>query len=183
MSGQITKHIRAKTAIRIRLGGIPYMKNSPLVNCLESYAMALGAAPTNRTNGMPAVASDANMTTSGATDRYLAVTRATGSEMAMAATFMMKLVMISTKKATPSTKTNQWAFLKQGQPVDRHPFGRSGLPETVPDAHRSGKKKHDVPGYQFQVVNVQDFQDKEEYRGNEKDSRLVQGPQRWNHDL
>jgi hypothetical protein len=39
--------------------------------------MALGAAPTIRTNGMPAVASDANMTTSGATDS-IAVTRATG---------------------------------------------------------------------------------------------------------
>ena len=48
INGQTTKHIRAKTAIRMILGGIPYMRNSPLVNCLESYAMALGAAPTKQ---------------------------------------------------------------------------------------------------------------------------------------
>ena len=35
------------------------------------------------------------------------MTSATGREMAMAATFMMKLVMIMTKKAMPITKTNQ----------------------------------------------------------------------------
>jgi len=38
--------------------------------------------------------------------------------------------------------------------------------EAFTDAHGSGKEKHDVPWYQFQVVNIQDFQDKKEYRGN-----------------
>jgi len=48
--------------------------------------------------------------TSGATPRYLEITRETGREMAMAATFMMKLVMMSTKKAIPRTNTSQGAF-------------------------------------------------------------------------
>ena len=59
---------------------------------------------------MPEVASDENMTTQGATERYLALTRTTGREMAMAATFMMKLVRTSTKNGAPSTDNNQWAF-------------------------------------------------------------------------
>lgn len=61
--GQITKVAKAMTAIRMMLAGIPYIKNSPLVNCFESYAIALGAAPTNRIKGIPAVTSDAYITT------------------------------------------------------------------------------------------------------------------------
>ena len=63
--------------------------------------------------GMPAVASDAKKMTSGATPRYLAMTRETGRVMAMAATFMMKLVMHKTKKAMARTKTSQGAFWNQ----------------------------------------------------------------------
>ena len=39
------------------------------------------------------------------------MTRATGREMAMAATFIMKLVMTITKNEMPITKINQWASL------------------------------------------------------------------------
>ena len=39
-----------------------------------------------------------------------AMTRATGNEIAMAATFMIKLAMIMTKKAMLITNTNQLAF-------------------------------------------------------------------------
>src|SRR3989339_807737 len=75
--------------------------------------MALGAAPISRLKGMPAVTREANRMTWGATPRYLAMTRDTGRAMAMAATFMMKLVMIRTKKAMASTKTSQGALRKK----------------------------------------------------------------------
>ena len=54
---------------------------------------------------MPAVSRAEKRMTSPATPRYGAMTRATGSEMAIAATFMIKLVMIITKKAMPRIKT------------------------------------------------------------------------------
>src|SRR6056297_3377220 len=73
--------------------------------------MALGAAPTRSRKGIPAVTREANKITSGATFRKGAMTNATGREMAMAATFMMKLVIIMTKKAMDMTKMNQWASL------------------------------------------------------------------------
>ena len=47
--------------------------------------------------------------TSGATPRYGAITKATGREIAMAATFMMTLVMSMTKNAMPMTNRNQLA--------------------------------------------------------------------------
>lgn len=69
MIGQRTAVANPTIIIRMMLAGIPYMKNSPLVNCLESYAMALGAAPTRRRKGIPAVTSYVYITTSGATPR------------------------------------------------------------------------------------------------------------------
>ena len=77
---------------------------------MDSYAMALGAAPANGTNGPPADAAEENMPTSGATAKYSAITRATGREIAMAASFMMKFVRTGTNNAFPCTKSNQWAL-------------------------------------------------------------------------
>ncbi len=90
--------------------------------------MALGAAPTRSIKGMPAVTKAANRMTSAATPRYGAMTRATGSEMAMAATFMMKLVMIRTKKAMLMDENEPVGFFEHDQPVHRQPFGRPGFP-------------------------------------------------------
>ena len=69
--------------------------------------MAFGAAPTRKRKGIPAVTSDANRITSGATPTYGAITRDTGMLMAMAATFMMRLVITRTNTAMPITNTNQ----------------------------------------------------------------------------
>jgi hypothetical protein len=66
--------------------------------------------------------------------------------MAMAATFMMKLVIIMTKKGDAHDKDEPAGFLEHGQPVDGHPLGRPGLPEAEPDAHGAGKQQDDVPG-------------------------------------
>ena len=67
--------------------------------------MAFGAAPTNKRNGIPATTSAENRMTSPPIPRYGAITRATGREMAMDATFMIKFVIIMTKKAIPRMKT------------------------------------------------------------------------------
>lgn len=57
----------------------------------------------------PSGARAENIITSPATPRYGAMTRATGREIAMAATFMIKLIIIMTKKAMLITNTNQLA--------------------------------------------------------------------------
>src|SRR5665811_2591356 len=75
--------------------------------------MALGAAPMSKLKGMPAVTREAKRMTWGATPKYWAMTRETGKEMAMAATFMMKLVITKTKKAMPRTNTSQGALRKK----------------------------------------------------------------------
>src|SRR4030042_4564947 len=72
--------------------------------------MAFGAAPIKSTKGIPAVTREAYKIASGATPKYFAMTRETGREIAIAATFMMKLVRINTKVATPKTNTSQCAF-------------------------------------------------------------------------
>lgn len=59
---------------------------------------------------MPAAARDAKKMTWGATPKYLAMTKEMGRVIAIAATFMMKFVKTSTKKAMASTKTSQGAF-------------------------------------------------------------------------
>ena len=74
--------------------------------------------------------------------------KATGMLMAMAATFMMKLVMSSTKKLMPSTKTQPGSILQVSQPVDGQPLGGAGLPEAEADAHGAAEEQDDVPGDQ-----------------------------------
>ena len=49
--------------------------------------------------------------------------------MAIAATFMIRLVITSTKKAVPSTNRSQCAFWKSDQPLD-------GQPLAAPVCHR-----------------------------------------------
>ena len=58
-----------RTLIKMMLAGIPYRKNSPVLNCFESQAMALGAAPTKSKKGIPEVTREANRMTSPATPR------------------------------------------------------------------------------------------------------------------
>jgi hypothetical protein len=82
--------------------------------------------------------------------------------MAMAATFMMKLVIIMTKKAMLMVNTNQLAFLEHDQPVDGQPLGGPGLPEAETDAHGAGKQQDDVPGNGLQIVDVQDAGDEKQ---------------------
>ena len=81
--GQRIVTTSAKMMSRITLAGIPHLKNSPDVNCFESYAIALGAAPTSKRNGIPATTKDEKSTTSGATFRYGAITNATGRVIAI----------------------------------------------------------------------------------------------------
>ena len=92
----------------------------------------------------------------------------------MAATFMMKLVMIMTKKAMLITKTNQLAFLNMHQPVDGQPLGRFRLPEAEADAHGPAEEEDDVPGNVFQVLDVKDSDNEKENGGNENDGRFVE---------
>lgn len=64
--------------------------------------MAFGAAPTSDMKGIPAAASAVSKMTSGATPRYGAMASATGNEIAMAATFIMRLAMIRIRAPTPT---------------------------------------------------------------------------------
>jgi len=48
--------------------------------------------------------------TSGATLRYFAITKETGKDIAIAATFIMKFVIIKTNVAILITNTSQWDF-------------------------------------------------------------------------
>ena len=59
MMGQILTMKMHNTNKRTILITIPCLKNSPVVNCFDSYAMAFGAAPIRRKNGIPAVTNDA----------------------------------------------------------------------------------------------------------------------------
>jgi len=52
------------------VAGIPVEKNSPVLNCLDSYAMALGAAPMRSRKGMPAAAVAMYRINCGFTPRY-----------------------------------------------------------------------------------------------------------------
>ena len=58
VKGHMVTMAIAKTTIRMILIGIPCLKNSPVENCFDSYAIAFGAAPISSTNGIPAVTSD-----------------------------------------------------------------------------------------------------------------------------
>ena len=115
------------------------------------------------------------MTTSGATPEIWAMTSATGQRNGDGRHVHDEVGQDHHEEGHSQHKDQPVGLFEQRQPVDGQPFSRSGLPETEADAHRSGKEKHDVPGYQFQIVNVQDLQHKEENCGNEKDRRLVQG--------
>lgn len=59
------------------------------------------------------------------------------------------------EKGLSQHKDQPVRLLKQGQPVDREPLSRSGLSETAPDAHGPGSNRRDVPGYKFQIVDMQ----------------------------
>ena len=69
MSGQMIATASHTATIRMTLAMMPYLKNSPVVNCLELYAMAFGAAPISRMKGMPAVIRAEKKMTSPATPR------------------------------------------------------------------------------------------------------------------
>ncbi len=83
------------------------------------------------------------------------MTRETGRDIAIAATFMMKFVRIRTKVATLNTNTSQCAFWNNKKPFNSHPLGSACLPETETDTHGTTKEEDDIPGYILKFFNGQ----------------------------
>ena len=64
-------------------------------------------------------------------------------------------------------------ILEHDQPVDRHPFGCAGFPQTEADAHGTCKEQDDIPGNFFQIVNSENADNKEQDGGDQDNGGLV----------
>ena len=101
------------------------------------------------------------------------MTSATGSEMAMAATFIMKLGHYHHEKSDTHNEHEPGGFLKHGKPVYSKPFGRASVPQAKADAHGPTKQKDNIPWNRFKIFHIQDSGNKEKDGGDQDDGGFV----------
>ena len=137
------------------LAGIPYRKNSPVENCFESYAMALGAAPTSNRKRH---AGGNKRRKENHLRRHMKVRRnhqGNGERYGDGGHVHDEVGHHHHKKGDAHDKNKPGGFFEHGEPVDGKPLGGPGVPQAEADAHGAAEKKDNIPGDIFQVVHIQ----------------------------
>ncbi len=74
-------------------------------------------------------------------------------------------------------------LLKHSQPINGHPFGRTGFPQAKADTHGPGEQQDDIPGHHFQVIDIQDSGYEKQDRGEQNDGCFMGGHKPGNRGL